>query len=639
MKSPRLPLLALLLCLAAAARAASVTNEPVWEIESPRGEVSYDARTGLATATNGAVVHYGAMLLTADWATLNQETGDVQAYGHVFLQREKELWRGEHLLFNFKTRHMEGEEFRTGANPYLAQGKGLSANPTNHYYTATGALVTTDDISNPGYYIRGKRMTIVPNDYIDIEDAVLYLGNVPVFYYPRLRRHLGRHANNFEFTPGYRSTYGPFLLTTLNSYWSTNLSTDFHLDERIKRGVGLGLGADYDLGSAGQGRVEYYYTHDLAPGTNIFGADPIRKNRDRFKLNHDIDLATNFTAKVGVNYQRDPQIIRDFFEGEYQKNLQPASFLEVQKLWSNFSLNFYAQPQINSFSETVERLPEVRFTGARQQLGISPFYYESETSLGWYRHNFATNFADFEAWRADSHQELLLPMNYFGWLNLTPRAGGRYTHYSETTGFGTTQMEANRWVFDTGAELSTKASRTWPTATNGFFQIDGIRHIVEPGVNYIYVPSPTKLPPQLPQFDGELPSVRPLPIDFPGYNSIDSIDSQSTMRFGLRNKIQTHRDGQIENVVDWNAFTDWRLQPRVGQRTWGDSFSDLDLRPRSWLTLNSEIRANISENRIKEANHFIYLQPATDWSLSLGHRYFAFDPALGLNSDHNLFET
>ena len=57
MKLPRLPLLALLLCLAAAARAASATNEPVWEIESPRGEVIYDAKSGIATVTKVLAGH------------------------------------------------------------------------------------------------------------------------------------------------------------------------------------------------------------------------------------------------------------------------------------------------------------------------------------------------------------------------------------------------------------------------------------------------------------------------------------------------------------------------------------------------------------------------------------------------------
>lgn len=633
----RLLMTALLLTAAAGSAADLVKELPIKISSSTGGDFSLDAKNGIGTYSNGVVVTYENAVLKAETVTLNYATGAVEARGAVTLQRDAALWRGEALRYNFRTRQIEAENFRAGLTPFMIQGEGLSANPGNNFFVGTNAIVTTDDISNPAYRIRAKHITLVPNDYIEVEDAVAYLGDVPVFYYPRLRRHLGWHKNNFVFTPGYRSTYGPYLLTELNSYWSSNLQSTLRLDYRVKRGVAGGPGINYDLGPAGSGSANYYYAHDLKPGTNIYFGNTIPTSRDRFEWLHDATLATNLTAKLALNYQSDPFVARDFFEYEYQRNSQPPSFLELQKTWSNFSLNALAQPQINSFFETVERLPDLKLTGARQQLGISPFYYESESSLGWFRHNFSST-PDFEAWRGDTFQQLLLPQNYFGWLNVTPRVGGRFTHYGETTGFGSTQRAEDRWVFNTGAEVSTKASRVWPAATNTTFAIDGLRHILEPAVNYSYVPSPDTLPPQLPQFDTELPSIRPVPIDFPDYNSIDSIDSVNSLRFGLRNKLQTHRKGQVENVIDWNIFTDWRLSPRVTQTTFSDLFSDLDVRPFSWMLLTSELRANFNQVGLKEANHLVHFDPSTRWSLTLGHRYFREDPLLGANSGHNLIE-
>ena len=46
-------------------------------------------------------------------------------------------------------------------------------------------------------------------------------------------------------------------------------------------------------------------------------------------------------------------------------------------------------------------------------------------------------------------------------------------------------------------------------------------------------------------------------------------------RFGLHNKLQTKREGQVVNLVDWNVYTDWNLHPNTNQTTFSDLYSDL----------------------------------------------------------------
>jgi LPS-assembly protein len=349
-----------------------------------------------------------------------------------------------------------------------------------------------------------------------------------------------------------------------------------------------------------------------------------------------VGIGTNLTATAVLRQEADPFVRRDFFESEYHDNIQPRSFLNVNRVWSNWSLDVLAQPRINDFFETVERLPDVKLSGERQQLGVSPFFYESESSAGWFRHKFANDLTnDFAAFRADTFHQLILPQTFFGWLNVTPRVGGRFTEYGETDGVVVTNREQQRWVFNTGAEVSFKASRVWNGARSRWFDLDGLRHIVEPSINYVFVPSPNRAPSQLPQFDSELPTLRLLPVDFPDYNSIDSVDSQNVLRLGLRNKLQTRRRNGVENVFDWRIYTDWRIKPRPDQGTFADLYSDFDFKPRSWFTLNSETRYSIDGGQWREANHTLTLIPNSTWSWSLGHRYLRSDPALGPDSGNN----
>jgi len=352
-------------------------------------------------------------------------------------------------------------------------------------------------------------------------------------------------------------------------------------------------------------------------------------NRQRLHFSYLASPFTNLTLRSQVRYQSDARVEHDFFEGAYRRNPQPTTFLEATRWWENFALDVYTQPRVNDFFQTVERLPEIKLTGWRQPVGATPLYYESESSAGYYRLRFAeTNGPvppDYSALRADTYHQVVLPRTLFGWLNVTPRVGGRFTYYGNTPATGVGADELYRGVFNTGAELSFKAARTWPAATNRLLRLDGLRHIVQPSLNYVYVPTPNRRPPELPQFDTELPSLHLLPIEFPDYNAVDAVDSQNVLRCGLRNRLQTKRGGQVENLLDWELFTDWRLRPRADQTTFADLYSAWRFCPRPWLTLDSQMRYDLDQGRWRLAFHTLTLAPTDVWSWSIGHYYLRDD--------------
>jgi LPS-assembly protein len=169
--------------------------------------------------------------------------------------------------------------------------------------------------------------------------------------------------------------------------------------------------------------------------------------------------------------------------------------------------------------------------------------------------------------------------------------------------------------------------------------VDGLRHIFQPSINYVYVPTPSQQRYDLPQFDYEQPGYRLLPIDYPDYNAIDSVDSQNTMRLGLRNKLQTKRESGIENLVNWALYTDWRLNPHPDQGTFANYFSYLDFSPRSWLSLSQITRYDVESLQLKEITHRLTIMPNDIWSFQIGNRYLRNDPMLGKNSAQNLYFT
>ncbi len=599
------------------------------------GVIEGSVATGFK-ALNGVVVTYQGTTLTAHQVQIDQATHTVLAEGDVIIRHatatgRAEVWRGDKARYDYVTKSLVAEEFRVGQPPYFASARHLTSGQTNTVQIATDAVLTTDDLADPGYKIKARSLTFVPGKSFTAKEATLYLGDVPVMYFPSYTRDLERHPNFWTATPGYRSLYGPFLLSSYHYFWSTNVETALNLDWRQRRGVGVGPEINYDLGKWGQGKAEFYYTRDDLSGTNSVGAQ-LPTDRHFTTFTHQMEPWEDFSAKAVVREQSDPLVTHDFFEGEYRKDTQPKSFFEATQFWRNFSLDAVAQPQINDFYRTVERLPDVKLTGLRQQIGETPFYYESESSLAYLRYRegllpAGVTSTNFSAFRADSFHQIVMPETFFGWLNVTPRAGGRFTHYGDVDGLPDINGDKDRWVFNTGAEVSFKAARVWPGVRNDFLEMDGLRHIIEPSINYAYVPKPDKQPYELPQFDTELPSYRLLPLDFTDYNSIDSVDSQNTLRFGLRNKFQTKRAGQVENLLNWSLYTDWRLHPAAGQTTFPDLYSDFDFNPRRWIVLNSQVRYDINGRDWEEAYHRLTLLPNDTWNWTLGHRYLRDDPA------------
>ncbi|MEI7732306.1 MAG: LPS assembly protein LptD [Verrucomicrobiota bacterium] len=605
------------------------------------GEFEYDLPSGTATGTNGVMVKYRDMVLTAMRVSINQSNTTLQAEGQVRLVREGQTWLGQQVIYDYKNRFLLATNFRSGQAPLFVSGGSVTSQLSNNTYVAYGAYLTTDDYSEPFQRIRTRKLIIVPNGYVEAHSATLYIGKVPVFYFPYYRRPLGKHVNYWDFTPGYRSTFGPFLYSTYHWYWNDKLDGAMHLDYRVNRGPAVGPDLNMHLGRLGEGQLNYYYTRDTDAGrTPLPGNREIGTDRERFSYTHSLTIDSNTTARLVARYQSDQQMIHDFFEGEYQENVQPSSFLEVEHRWSNWSLNGLGMTRLNRFNDTVERLPDIKLTGFRQQLGESPFYYDSESSFGWYRRLFSYDtLGKYSASRGDTYHQITLPQNYFGWLNVSPRVGGRFTAYSAADGPGATTTDQSRGVFNTGAELSTKLSRVWPAAQNSLLDVKGIRHILTPSINYVYVPTPSARPSELPQFDYEIPSYRMLPIEYPDYNSIDGVDSQNVFRLGLRNKIQTKREGQVENLINWMLASDCRLRPRGQQSSFGDLYSQLDFSPRSWITLSQETRFDTQNSKLRELDHRLTLTPDEVWSFAVGNRFMCRDPFYGITDRQNLYYT
>ena len=639
-------LLSLIFLLLALPFACQSQPNALWDLHGRSDQSEFETQGDTNFFSHGALVSNKTATIAMDQGTANDLTGEVVAEGDVTILDHGHIWRGTNFIYNFKTGAVRGNTFKTVQEPFSLSGERFKGG-SNSVYSATNAFITTDDYQRPSYHIRARQITIVPGKYFDARQAMLFWGKVPIFYFPYYHRNLVQHPNYWEFEPGDRSTFGPYLLSSYNWYGNGLLDGAIHLDLRQKRGVAAGPDFLFHLGNLGEGAFRYYYAHDRSPNADGFDLPHLNENRQRLAFYYHVEPSSNLTVKAVANYQSDPLILRDFFEREFNTNVEPASHLEAQQLWPNYTLDLLVQPRLVTFFETVERLPDLKLSGARQEVGGTPLFYENESSIGYFRREFSNtnvpsyltnntlapdglyyfplrtyypNPANYGATRGDTFHQFTLPKTFFDWLNVTPRVGGRLTYYGDVDGPAIHTNAQVRGVFNTGAEISFKASRVYSEFENDLLDAHELRHIIEPDIDYVYVPAPTRSPSQLPQFDYRSPSLRLQPIDFPDDNSIDSINNMNVMRLTLRNRLQTKRADGVEDMVNLAIYADWNLSPGTNH-AFSDLYSDLDFRPRSWLTLNSSLRYDMADTRWREAIERIVIQPSTQWSVALTYRY------------------
>jgi hypothetical protein len=281
-----------------------------------------------------------------------------------------------------------------------------------------------------------------------------------------------------------------------------------------------------------------------------------------------------------------------------------------------------------------------------------PIFYEGETGLAELRRNFPDGSLhhDYSTLRIDSFHQFTYPTTFFGWLSVVPRIGFRATYYDETRDLGKTSFldiknpfipefltvdlekpvapggNKLRTVFNGGIESSFKISRTWENAQSTRWGLDGLRHIVQPYTNFSWVSSSNSDPAAFLQFDRYQASTQLRTIDFPQFTTIDSIDSWTVWRVGVRNRLQTRRDDSTIGWLGVDTYIEVNLDNPFDQTQYSNLFNRFGFSPLPWLSFEVLSQVPVFEKGFTEVNTSVSVQPISNLQLSFAHRYLNANP-------------
>lgn len=599
------------------------------------------AEGGWVVASGNVLVRQGDSQITADTIKVNKETGDIVAEGNVILVREGQgATRSDHLSFNYKT----GEGITPGldieSGPFRVISKEARRLSDGSYLLHDVNVTTcTNEPSDFHYSVIASSALYMPDQFVIMNGAKMYFLGAPIFYFPKVKRSLVDHFG-WRFVPGYETDWGGYLLSTyrrqiadFGGEFHDAMDSNTHIDYRTERGFALGedIGwrfGDIASGSGHYGKIGFYGIFDDNPMDEDYDRDPLHDTAEDFRyratVSHNSFFTDSDSLAIRASYLSDSYVLPDFYEEEYKELVQPDSYAAYTHNGEGWSGGIGIYQRANKFYESVNRLPDAWIDVMNTQIGPTPFYYESQSSGGFLKKDFADygNESDtvpdsYDSLRIDSRHAVYLPEKVFGFLSLVPRAAYRGTYYGTTrqkseveTFDGTNTVSKTvyeedggtlRNVFELGMETSFKAYGIYED------ELGRIRHIVEPYINYTFIPEPNLRPFELYQFD-----------------DVDKIDKANYARLGLRQYLQRKVDDTTINRINADIYGIYDFEDANGESGLRKLGLDSEFRPTDTIKIELDATYNAKDSEIDYVDFWMTLWQGDRWEAS-GEFYYRPD--------------
>jgi lipopolysaccharide assembly outer membrane protein LptD (OstA) len=520
--------------LAVAMPAAAID---VADVQQEMGDEPFDIRAARFEYTNETFIASGGVtgtfqnvIIKADTVSGNPSTGDLHMDGNIEFERDNMLWSGSELDYNFVTQTGNFGPSSLTYDPILMSVGQVERVSTNEYLLKD-AVFTTCPLEKTHYHIHVKEARLIDEKFLKARSATFYAGSIPLLHLPYWRQTLDRSV--FSFKAGYGSAWGAFGLIRATVPVTENVDSITDLNLYSKRGVGLGQGFAWDTPSA-EGEITGFYLNDQDPN-NRFDDSTISDSRYRIKFENLQNFSDLNYINTKWNYLSDPRILDEFFQREYRSYAQPENYASWVYGTPAIGTEAFVSKRLNDFYENTDRV-EYSADLYRMRIGTSPFYVKSENTVSHLDQKFADDDSpllqkSYDSVRIDSANTIYMPRRY-GFVSLVPRAGYRATYYSDTPGG---ENDKYRGIGGAGVEVSMQATKVLSDRERWYGK--GLRHKIEPYADYTYERSDVDAS-ELYQFD-----------------DIDRLDDTNKTKIGLRNVLQTKRDGRLARFIDLDLFT------------------------------------------------------------------------------------
>ncbi|MFA6349650.1 MAG: LptA/OstA family protein, partial [Candidatus Omnitrophota bacterium] len=558
------------------AREEKPASKPVPQPITLNGDtVEFDAASNEATATGNVEIIFKDTKLTCQKLVVNTQTKECRGEGNVRLAEKQGMIEGQRITYNFTTKAGIIYDAKFMSNPFFGKTEKMEK-VSGEEFVARRSYVSTCSFDIPHYKLLTKRVNFFPGKKVNLTDTTMYVGKIPVLYMPEYNHNFNDPWMRLPISPGTSKEWGAYVLSAYRYNLNKNVKGLLLLDYRSKLGTAGGFITNFDTQSFGKGDFKFYYTREKAQDDiRSDGTKNFQRYLARFRYKWDIDERTNIVSEYyhisdkKRKYDGDSDFLRDYFQKEYEKDEEPLTYALMHRSFDYSSLDLLMQVRNNHWFDQQSKMPELKYTMPNVRMGNSKFYFYNTTTSGVYNIKAASGVGDTTVSRFDMVNKFSHPLKV-SIFEFNPYVGSQETIYDKGTNG---RSHVVRTMFMSGADLSTKFYRVYNVKSNFLgLNINALRHIITPTFGYVYNHTPTVPAANLKQID-----------------SIDSLTGSNYVAIGLQNKLQTKRNGDSVDLVDFLVTTNYDFKPKTGEH--GSSFRDfyfqLKVLPFSWMRLES----------------------------------------------------
>lgn len=562
-------------------------------------QIDFSRETNQIIGQGHVKVEYKDVVLTADKIVIDMNKKQAFADGQAKLKKGDKVTMGDNLIYDFVTKKTNVDNTHMEMPPWFAWGASLERHPEGAV-VIHGAECSTCNLAKPHWRLETKELLIYPNDKIVAKNVVVYIGKIPVFYWPYYAHSLKHRRGKFFLVPGCNSDWGTYVLSGYRYGIGDHQHGEALVDYRHKRGFAYGLDHKYNTRDV-KGLARVYYVNERDETSHTVRED----DRYRFKWIHRQQFSDELWSVVEWHKLSDASVIQEYIEKEFENNPEPESYVYTQYDMPRSAASVLLKQKTNKFFDTVEYAPQIRYHTNPINISRLPLYWKTEVEYANINKDSVTS--NNSTNRIDILQELSYARRW-GFVGVKPYIGTRQTYYSHNLEHDESEF---RGAVLGGVTFNTKLYKSLDYHSE-VLDINGLRIVHEPSIEYRYQGEPTLLSEKIEQFDSK-----------------DDVNYENFFQIRLENRLQTRRR-KPSGAQNWNLIQH-RLYINYHPRglEWGDAkrdlseiYQELEIQPWDWLSLDIETIFDPYEKRYNEIEaDLVYTNTDKEYSVSLGHHY------------------
>lgn len=550
--------------------------------------LQYFKEKDIYIAEGAVVVEQEGARLEADTMRLDGKTGQLSAMGNIHYAESGNTMDAERIVFDINTKlgilH-KGSLFFKEENYYI-QGETIIRDAPDHYTIKTSSFTACDCQENPAWRMRAGDLDLTLDGYLFAKHARFYVKEVPIFYFPYFLYPANRERRTGLLIPniGFSSRYGFRYKQGLFIALADNKDATITLENRGKKGKGLGLQYRYVLSKKGRGELN----------TTFFKDTEDNVDRWEVRMNHQQQFTTRVQGKLDIKYVNANSNLRELSDRtstRAQQNIESNLSLTYQgdQTYAYFLARYTQDLTQSNNRNTPQRLPEIGFSLLEYRLGDSPLYLNIDTT--------AVNFWSEDGLnlqRVDLYPKLSLPLRLGRQATLTPWAGFRETWYRH--GEKNREDAISRETLPIGVNLEGHAATRWGATTQ---QITSALMYEKIDVS-----------------NGE---------DLIQIDELDALHDRENITMTVMQRFLKLNDlGQVEEKASLRFTGSYHLaqvsSATNSTRRFSDLRTELQLRPWSAASLEVDTFYDLNSGRINGVNTDLGLIPTSYFNFKIGHR-------------------